>query len=230
VLRLTSIVLIASSMGSAAQFTSTALCNAYRVSSAGDAACDARDTYDGSSVLIGRQQFATASITGNSFTITGNTITVEEQVHTYVSALGEASAHDAFSGQLFTQGPNRSGIVKGEFDTNVSRYSGGASFSVSYPNELFTSSFGPNRPLPPIELGALFPLSVITDVHVTSDDLTNAYVDTGLRLQLSFFELDGVTPVNVAEISVGTVPEPVSIYLTLGSLIGAFLLRRRASV
>ena len=152
----------------------------------------------------------------------------KNKVHASVSALGDASAHDAFSGQLFTKGPNRPGIVKGQVDPKFSHFSGEAAFSVSYPGAHFTRSLGPNRPLPAIELGTLFPLTVITDVGVTSDDLTNAYVDTGLRRQLSFFEIDGVTPVNVAEISDGSVPEPLSVYLTLGSLVGAFLLRRRA--
>ena len=108
-LRLASILLILSSLGSASPFTSSAACKAYRVSSAGDTSCDARDVFDGQSLLIGRNQFATASITGNTFTITGNTITVEEQVHGSVSALGDVSAHDAFSGQLFTQGPKSPG-------------------------------------------------------------------------------------------------------------------------
>jgi len=79
VLRLTCILLVLSSLGSASQFTSTTVCKAYRVSSAGDTGCDARDIYDGQNFLIGRQQYAMANINGNSFTITGNTITVQEQ-------------------------------------------------------------------------------------------------------------------------------------------------------
>ena len=37
---------------------------------------------------------------------------------------------------------------------------------------------------------------------------------------------DGVTPVNVVDISGNAVPERPSVYLVLGSLLGAFLLRR----
>jgi hypothetical protein len=220
--RVTFILLALTPLSFSAEFTTAAYCETMGVSSVGSTSCHTEGTYTGPSVIIGPYQFADVAVTGNSFSVSGNTLDVREQTTQYVSPLSESDVYDAFSAVLFTPGPVRPGIITGSLDESAGGYGGGgARFTVTYPGYVFSGEFGSGAPPIPITLGQLFPLNLITQAHDINDDLTNATLITDLHLHLNFFEADGVTPANVFEIAV---PEPKTIDLVLIAIAGAFVM------
>jgi hypothetical protein len=192
------------------------------LSSVGSTSCHTEGTYTGPSAILGPYQFASAAITGNSFSVSGNTLDVREQTSAYVSPLSESTVYDALSAVLFIPGPVRSGFVTGYLIENSFIYGAdGPGFHVSYPGYVFNGAFGSGAPAIPITLGQLFPLNVVTQAHDINDDLTNATTMTDLQLHLNFFEADGVTPANIIEVAV---PEPRSLGLMLVAIMGTFML------
>jgi hypothetical protein len=210
------LILLAVSLASAAEFTSSVSCETLGVTSVGDTSCHTEGTYTGPGTLIFPYQFATAGITENSFDVSGNTLNVREQSTSSVSPLSEATVYDALSAILFTPGPVRAGVIRG-FSY--------ISLQLNYQGHLYpVSSFGSDAPPIPILLGQLFPLNVITQTQAVTFDQTDATVITDLHFQFNFFEADGVTPANIFEVGV---PEPASFgLLVLSSMVAGFIFRR----
>ena len=123
-----------------------------------------------------------------------------------------------FSDQLLTAGPMRQGVVRGIYSPGSFTANGGnTSYDLTFPGKMY-EVFGPSAPPQNVTLGVLFVLSGFIRAGSGGDEeLVNSPV-VSTYFSLGYFELDGVTPVEISE-----VPEPNFVWISL--LLMAALLR-----
>lgn len=170
------------------------------------------------------RQFANASVSGN-YSLGSNEISGDLRGVAASSVESGATAQITFSDMLTTDGPVRTGVIRGRFLPTTYGYGGIESVSLVSP-VLPYSSFGPSLPIT-FQLGQPFALTMVGGAMSLSDDLTPSTAQFDMPFVFAFFEADGVTPVALSELT--PAPEP-STWASLAGGLGvlAYWKRRKA--
>ena len=128
-----------------------------------------------------------------------------------------------FSDQLLTSGPVRQGVLRGIYSPGSFTANGGTtSYGLTFPGKMY-EVFGFFAPPQNVTLGVPFVLSgFIRAGHGGDEEFVNSPV-VSTFFSLGYFELDGVTPVELSEI-----PEPDFVWMTGALLLLAGLSRHRS--
>ena len=113
---------------------------------------------------------------------------------------GEGQARVDFYGVYRPDGPVRVGQVRGAYGSGTSGTgpgSGGA--GLNFPGKMF-DQFGEGAPPMYTTLGVLFPITSYAATSVTGGSTLPYSRGFGSFMDLRFYEADGITPVNVAEV------------------------------
>jgi hypothetical protein len=170
-------------------------------------------------------ELASARVSG-SYSLSSNEISVELDGMAYAYPHSSATAQITFSDTFSTDGPLRTGIVRGIFQPYTFRYGGMVSTSLVSPT-LPYPTFGPSAPAMTFELGQTFTLTMIGSAVTSSDDGTPSTAQFQMPLNLAFFEADGVTPVALTEVTAA--PEPSTWASLAAGLVMLACWRRRQS-
>jgi hypothetical protein len=188
--------------------------------------CDVQTTITNvpsTTTLWGSRELAQASVSGN-YSLSSNQISGELDGMAYAYPHSLATAQITFSDTLTTEGPARTGIVRGIFEPSTFRYGGVVSASLVSPVFPY-QTFGPSAPTMTFELGQPFTLMIVGSALTSSDDGTPSTAQFWMPFDLAFFEADGVTPVALTEVT--PAPEPASVALTLIAVAGLIVCHRR---
>ena len=158
---------------------------------------------------------ASASYT---FDVTGNTFLTVLNVGAASTEYADATARLNFSDAFVTSGPVRTGIIIGTFSPGSD---GRVSYGYTFPSQVY-DRFGPNAPTTMfVTLGQEFPVTAFVGVRGRMGDLGFTENFGSVYFSLSFFEADGVTPVNITEtpMNITETPEPSTWLLCAVALI-----------
>ncbi len=173
--------------------------------------------------LWGSVELARAFVSGN-YSLSSNEVSGDLSGNTYAYPHSTASAQITFSEAFTTDGPERTGLVRGYFYPDTFRYGGSISASIVSPTLLYPT-FTEAAPNITFELGEPFTLTIVGTANALSDDGTPSFAEFDIPFHLAFFEADGVTPVALTEFKavpdVADAPEPASVALCLIGVIGA---------
>ncbi len=173
--------------------------------------------------LWSNSELAEARVSG-TYSLSFNEISGELDGLAYAYPHSLATAQITFSDTLTTDGPVRTGIVRGTFQPSMFRYGGIVSTSLVSPT-LPYPTFGPSAPTMTFELGQPFTLTMIGSGVTSSDDGTPSTAQFWMPFDLAFFEADGLTPVALTEVTAA--PEPSTWASLAGGLVMLACWRRR---
>jgi hypothetical protein len=167
-------------------------------------------------------QVAQAFVSG-AYSLGSNEISGDLRGVASASPQSGATAQITFSDTLTTNGPVRTGVIRGRFLPTTYGYGGIESTTLVSP-VLPYSSFGPSLPIT-IHLGQPFMLTMVGRAMSLSDDRTPFIAQFDMPFDLAFFEADGVTPVALTEVTAA--PEPSTWASLAGGLVMLACWRRR---
>lgn len=174
-------------------------------------------------------ELARASVSGN-YLLSSNEVSGDLNGSTYAYPHSTASAQITFSETFTTDGPERTGLVRGYFYPDTFRYGGNISASIVSPM-LRYATFTEAAPNITFELGQQFTLTILGTATTISDDGTPSFSQFDIPFHLAFFEADGVTPVALRVLTgspdVAQAPEPAGVALSLIGFAGAIAFRTR---